>query len=96
MPEAALQFGGIMLEGLLDAEVVIQHGVKNAPVQIPLQRLGQHEALAQPRDGHIQCQHTLSQQNPLFKRANSPCRLVQHTAASTGAPVWTHLVQHAN
>lgn len=49
-----------MLEVFLDAELVIQHGIQNAPVQVPLQRLRQHEALSQPRYCHIERQHTLA------------------------------------
>ena len=70
-----------MLEVLLNAEVVIQHGVKNAPVQVPLQRLGQHEALAQTRDGHIQRQHTLSPQIYCSDERRSSRELLQQIGA---------------
>lgn len=73
MPEAALQPGGVVLEVLPDAEVVVQHGVQDAPVQIPLQCLGQHEALAQARNGHIQRQHTLP--HPM----SEPLKPAEHT-----------------
>lgn len=75
-PEAALQAGGVILEVLPDAEVVVEHGVQHAPVQVPLQRLGQHEALAQPRNGDIQRQHSLPDQHLL---QNSP---VIHSAGN--------------
>jgi hypothetical protein len=65
-PEPALQPGDIMLEIFPDAEIVIQHGVQDAPVQVPLQCFCQHELLSKTGYCDIQRQNTL-----LHKRTGS-------------------------
>ena len=62
-PEPPLQGFCILQKRRLQPEVLPKHAVQQAPVQVPLQGLSQHELLAQPKAGcaHMQRQHPLVQ-----------------------------------
>ncbi len=62
-PEPPLQGFCIFQKCRLEPEVLPKHAVQQAPVQVPLQGLSQHELLAQPKAGcaHMQRQHPLVQ-----------------------------------
>ena len=62
-PETLLEGLSIPKKARLDAEVLSKHAVQQAPVQVPFQGLGEHEALPQTETwrAHMQGQDSLVQ-----------------------------------